>query len=99
MAEIKQIPSSTQLTIQGNSITIHTFYDESDIPHIIDGDILETTNADGEQGDLVAVLKDYPNFSNAEIDSNGNFIIFIPQIESTQYYINSNGELIWDPNL
>lgn len=94
MPEIKHIPNQSLVVIQGNSISITTSYDDGSNPYIISANI----QPDG-QGNLVVILNNFPVSSNAMIDDNGNFIIFIPQNQANAYYIDENGHLIFDENL
>ena|ERR1700748_1741525 len=89
------IPTTTQVTTTGSSISIFTFYDPG-YYHLIAcfiaekiGVILGTPYI---EGDFICTLRDSPNKITVQYDNNGNVIIFAPPGE--EYSFDADGNLI-----
>lgn len=98
MAESRIIPTSTIIT-RANSgspnLSVFTFYRESGL-HILQSIIEQSTGSilgtSFQEGDLIFLMENYPSEIFAEINGNGELIIYSPPGET--YSIDSNGNLI-----
>lgn len=102
MAQEVLIPTATTVTINGQDITIYTYYngDITNTPGIIQAFIAEESSAIGfvsyVEGELIVVMKD--NYAaSIYLDSNGNLILEAE--DSQKYYIDENGYLFFDDSL
>ncbi len=98
--ETKQIPTTTQLQVDGSDINIFTFYDPDIWPNIVEVFIAEIVGMlDGVpyiEGELIVAMNNYPLQISCEINSDGEFIIWTPPGNEAEHYsINSDGDLIF----
>lgn len=98
MAESKVIPTSTIITRTNSgspNLSVFTFYNEGGL-HILQSIVENITGSilgtNFREGDLVFLMKNYPTEIFAEINSDGELIVYSQPGEV--YSIDSNGNLI-----
>ena len=105
MVEEKKIPTSTIATADGNRIDILTIYDQlldcdgnaSDLPDVLKANIGGNGIENGvfyEEGDLFVTFKN--NDVMMWIDSFGNLWIHCENDDAEHYFVNEEGDLIYD---
>ena len=101
MPETQIIPTQTTLSIVGNVISIFTQYIGEELPYIISTFISNTAGSFNgvsyTEGELLVEMKTvkYPSQIDCWIDMNGNLIVKSEGGDTSNYSIDSNGNLIW----
>jgi hypothetical protein len=99
MAETKLIPTLTEFSVAGTSISITSRYDENDLPDTLLCRIPEEVgNQNGVlfiEGELLIKVKEYLTHIDYQLDGDGNLIQLISTGDEDKYSINENGELIY----
>lgn len=97
--ETKLIPTRTEFSVTGNSISITSIYDENLLPDTISSFLSESVGIqDGSnyiEGDLVIQMKEYQTHLYYDINSNGELVQVINTGDELKYEISSNGDLIY----
>lgn len=104
MAQQKQLPTITEVTYNNDgTVDIYTYYDQDVIdglPNTLKAVIATSTGTNQgtpfTEGDLLITMKNWPDEINYTIDSLGNLILFTTTNDGSQYYINSEGDLMYD---
>lgn len=99
MAEVL-LPTETSISIIGTNISILTEYVSKGYPYILKGEIKNDVGSEGGvsyiEGELLIKIKNgaYPGLIDAYIDNNGNLIL-VGDSDVNNYYLNSDGDLMW----
>lgn len=100
MPETKQIPTQTTVLVQGQQVTINTFYVEDTLPNTIFAQITENVGQQDTvqftEGDLVIQMKNHPEKIFYSINSSGELIVFTNTGDASNYSIDNNGNLTWE---
>ncbi len=99
MPETKQIPTQTTVLVQGQQVTITTFYVEDTLPNTIFAQIAENIGQQDTvnftEGDLVIQMNNYPQKIFYAINTAGDLIVFANTGDASNYSIDNNGNLTW----
>ena len=100
MIETKTIPTLTNLSSIGSDISIETYYfDITTLPYTIEARIADNTGVqDGVSfynGDLLMREINSPNHISYLINNRGELIVSCDTGDSSNYFINENGELVY----
>ena len=100
MVQKVQIPTTTTLTVNGNSISIFTFYNPTVLPNTIKAFISNSVGNDNAtpfiENELLIQMINYPQDIDYIIDNDGNLIVLDDTGDTDSYSIDSNGNLLWN---